>query len=136
MVFVLITFKLVFLWKAIVGCILLNVSLMLILIVNMCKCCWLIISFIFRNNGLPLNPFDADGNWVSACRMLCSCHIKQYFHAKTCRDFSVHYFCIQWNEKHGSHVEKIVKTNLSKFMAWLTKVVTWKTRLWILVCLP
>ena len=54
---------------------------------------------------------------VPACEMLCFCRLKQYFHAKTWQDFSVHYFCIQWNEKHGSHIEKIVKTNLSNFMA-------------------
>ena len=49
--------------------------------------------------------------------MLCSYHLNQYFHPKNWRDFSVHYFCINWNEKHGSHIEKIVKTNLSNFMA-------------------
>ena len=54
---------------------------------------------------------------VPACEMLCFCRLKQYFHANTWQDFSVHYFCIQWNEKHGSHIEKIVKTNLSNFMA-------------------
>ena len=54
---------------------------------------------------------------VPACEMLCFCRLKQYFHANTWQDFSVHYFCIQWNEKHGSHIEKIVKTNLSNFIA-------------------
>ena len=49
--------------------------------------------------------------------MLYSCHLKQCFHAKTWRDISVHYFCIKLNEKHGSHSEKNVKTNLSNFMA-------------------
>ena len=49
--------------------------------------------------------------------MLCSCHLKQYFHANTWRDISVHYFYIQLKWETWQPYWKIVKTNLSNFMA-------------------
>ena len=47
-------FKFVFLRKAIMGCKLLNISLKLPLMLNMCQCLF-IISFIFGSTGLYVN---------------------------------------------------------------------------------
>ena len=47
-------FKLVFLRKAIMGCILLNILLKQLLMLNMCRCLF-IIFFIFGSTGLHVN---------------------------------------------------------------------------------
>ena len=55
-------FKLVFLWKAIMGCKLLNISLKVQSMLNMCQCLF-IISFIFGSTGLDVN----ENGVVSLC---------------------------------------------------------------------
>ena len=59
--------KLVFLRKAIMGCILLNVSLTPLLMFNMCQCLF-IISFIFGSTGLYVNE-----NGIESLRLDLKC---------------------------------------------------------------
>ena len=56
-------FKLVFLWKAVMSCKLLNISLKLLLMVNMCQCLF-IISFIFGSTGFYVTENGVESFWV------------------------------------------------------------------------